>query len=478
MSDDLGRLVAAIKGEDPSPDFVSSLRAELEAELDDQRSEDLADGTVVVDLDTLDAAPPTGRQTMERKWLVAGGAAAAVVLLIAVVAGIALASGDDSDNEVTAVVGIEATGLADDYFEALAAGDAEAAVGLLTPDATILQTWVNSPTGTLTPASPTPGEFLAVQTWLIAQGSEFTPAACSVSDEGAEATTVSCEWEVYNGIAQAVGAEPVPVVSTLVVTEDGIASVRRDHGPPDYDEVWDHFDEWLAITHPELLADGERQSGTGYFFDAESIEASHESGIIAAQYAAEWGAFLEANGCSYVDSPCTADVGVARAFVEALDSWDGAAAGALLADGPLVDFIATTPDELAALADWYRATGFRMDISVCQEPAGPPRTVICNYAFENAWSDALGVGPYSLRNNFKFTIEDGHVTELTSTFDTTEYSSEVWDVFYEWMLNNNSDGIAIMYDRTGPDQMPIMTPEAIELWEQYTIEFVESLAES
>ena len=36
------------------------------------------------------------------------------------------------------------------------------------------------------------------------------------------------------------------MVSTLVVTDDGISSVRRDHGPPDYRQVWDPFEEWLA----------------------------------------------------------------------------------------------------------------------------------------------------------------------------------------------------------------------------------------
>lgn len=467
MPDDFGRLVAAIEGEDPSPDFVSSLRAELEAELADQGSDDLPDDIVVVDLDPKDATPQTGRQTMERKWLVVGGAAAAVILLIAVVAGIALASGGEDDNEVAVAVGADGTELTDQYFEAFAAGDVETAVGFLLPGATIEQTWIDEPgDSTGVPTESTAKGFLAVQTWLVAQGTEFSSPTCVVTDEGADSTTVSCEWEVYDGIAQAIDAGPLPVVSTIVVTEDGISALYRDHGPPAYTRVWDPFEEWMDESHPEV----------DWFFDEESIEVSRQNGTTAAEYAAEWAALLEANGCDYEDEPCTTEVGIGRAFVEALDSWDGEAAGALLADGAVVEFLAATPEEMLTLADWYRVTGSRTDVSVCRQ-LGDPSTVICSYTFENAWSEALGVGPYTRGNTFLFTIEDGQITELTNTITTNKFSPEVWEVFLAWVEDNHPEAVPIMFDRTGPEEVPIMTAEAIALWEQYTEEFVASVTE-
>lgn len=468
MPDDFGRFVAAIEGEDPSPDFVSSLRTELEAELGDEQSEGL-DDAVVVDLDPLDAAPPTGRQTVERKWLVVGGAAAAVVLLIAVVAGIAFAADDGADDEVAAGGIVAGPPVAEDYFEALADGDAEAAVNLMTSDVAISQTWIDRPGDSPgVPTDNTPERFQAVQTWLIAQGTDFSSPSCSATEEGAETTTVSCEWEVYNGIAQAVGAGPLPVVTTMVITEAGIASYHQAHGPPSYNRVWTPFGEWMAATHPDVV----------HFFDAESVEASRENGLRAAEYAAEWARVLEATGCSYEDDPCTEEVRLGRAFMEARDAWDGEATVALVAGDAVIDDFATTAEEFLALADWHRAIGARNEASVCREMReGPPAEVRCFYEVENAWSRALGVGPFA-GSSIYFTIADGQITELSNTFNTARFSPQVWEPFVGWVSDTHPADIDVMFsaerDLTSD---PNLTPESIALWEQYTDEFVESLAE-
>jgi len=96
---------------------------------------------------------------------------------------------------------------------------------------------------------------------------------------------------------------------------------------------------------------------------------------------------------------------------------------------------------------------------------------------ENAWSHALGVGPFA-GSSIYFTIADGQITELSNTFNTARFSPQVWEPFVGWVSDIHPADIDVMFsaerDLTSD---PNLTPESIALWEQYTDEFVESLAE-
>ena len=66
-------------------------------------------------------------------------------------------------------------------------------------------------------------------------------------------------------------------------------------GQPDLNTVGEPFRSWMTEKHPEIL------DSIG-FGNWTSIEEAHENGRLTAQYAAEWAAYLEANGCAYDDS--------------------------------------------------------------------------------------------------------------------------------------------------------------------------------
>ncbi|MGI9622779.1 MAG: nuclear transport factor 2 family protein [Acidimicrobiales bacterium] len=460
MPDDLGRLVAAIEGEDPSPEFVAQLRADLDTELADEAPDD----TVVVDLSPVDDSP-TGRQTMERKWLVFGGAAAVVVVLIAVVAGVVLADDNNDDDEVA--VGVDGTTVSDDYFEAWNSGDSEAVMALLATDVVIERTLDDMEDSFVPTVEQVSREdWEKTLAWDHAQGSQYTAHECSTSSENGDSTTVVCEFGIRNQLTQAAGSDTVPVVSTMVIVDDEIQQLRLDYGPPDFSLVLTAFGVWMEANHPEVE----------YFFDG-TVEEAAAAGTRLIEYAAEWVQSMEENGCGFADTTCTTEVGISRTFMEALDSWDADTATALLASDAVIVDLAENAEEYVALSAYHEATGWRFHVNECREVnEGPPAIVRCTYTTENDMSRALGVGPF-IGSFFQFQIADGEIIDLTHKFDTTAYSPQVWTPFLSWVRSNHPGDVGTMYDLSGSEQLPLTTPESVALWERYTTEFAESLAE-
>jgi hypothetical protein len=154
------------------------------------------------------------------------------------------------------------------------------------------------------------------------------------------------------------------------------------------------------------------------------------------------------------------------------------AVGMLAPDAVVEHGIATTVEEYAAVREWQVVTGTFATVTGCSEtPIASNVEVSCTYIHGNAWSEALGVGPFD-GSQWVFVIADGQIQELNNTFDASEYSPQSNQVFRSW-LGVNHPGVSVsMIDLATANQVPILTPESIALWEQYTEEFVASVAES
>ena len=171
--------------------------------------------------------------------------------------------------------------------------------------------------------------------------------------------------------------------------------------------------------------------------------------------------------------------GIALGFVEAVDAWDGAALRALVADDAVIDDESVaTADEYLANAEFDRATGWRrLDPRCTATAVGPPAEVTCTYTMQNAWSEALGVGPFT-GSSFEFVIEDGLIHEVTHDVNVNVFSVQVWDVFKAWLSDSHPDDVSVMYDFSNGYELALQTPEAVALWEERTNEFIASLADS
>lgn len=186
------------------------------------------------------------------------------------------------------------------------------------------------------------------------------------------------------------------------------------------------------------------------------------------------------------DTPTDPDVtgdtqeaeGIAQDFVEASDAWDAETVRLLVADDAVIDGAVAIADDYLAVAEFERATGRRYTEPECTATVvGPPTEVSCTYTMANAWSQALGVGPFT-GSSFDITIADGQIQQVTSNFNTSGFSWQVWDVFTAWLRDTHPDDVDVMFERVGDNDVPLRTPEAIALWAQHTTEFVASQSNS
>ena len=175
----------------------------------------------------------------------------------------------------------QALSIAYAYFGAYNAGDPEAVMALFTPDANF------------SGDSRTEWEQLLV--WNAAQGTILNAPDCSVSGENSgDSVRVSCPHSNLDVLVQAVDGPPVPIRMTLVVTADGIREWIWDFGSPDFNAVGIPFASWMSKNHPEDLA------SLG-FANWTTVEEAEQNGLLTAEFAAEWAAYLEANDCTYLD---------------------------------------------------------------------------------------------------------------------------------------------------------------------------------
>ena len=173
------------------------------------------------------------------------------------------------------------------------------------------------------------------------------------------------------------------------------------------------------------------------------------------------------------DQSAAAPEDVTTEFIEAQNAGDGAAVLALFAPGASVeDGPAVDTSELVSRIDWYSALEWDWTPTECTEStAGAATTVTCSYTHENAWTRALGVGPYDA-GEATYVVESGLITSYVYEFiyEETGFSRDVWEVFVRWQRSNHPDETPTIL----PDYCctPAWTPEAVVLWAEFTEEFV------
>jgi len=169
------------------------------------------------------------------------------------------------------------------FFVASNAGDQATVMGLFTADAEFVD-----------------GDrkfFEELLAWNTAQGTRYTPLDCTASaDTEPSGVVVSCRFVTHDAPSIASGGPPVPQTVNMLITPEGIATYEDRFGQPDFNTVGDPFRRWMKQENPQdvdLVA----------FGTWDSIEEATTNGTIVARYAAEWGRYLEANGCAY-DENC------------------------------------------------------------------------------------------------------------------------------------------------------------------------------
>ncbi|MGI9529322.1 MAG: hypothetical protein ACR2NG_06375 [Acidimicrobiia bacterium] len=176
----------------------------------------------------------------------------------------------------------EALAVKDAFFVAFNAADPTAVMDLFTADAEFGEDgreWFE--------------ELLA---WNIAQGTRYTPSDCEAKPHtDSQGVVVSCPFITHDALSIESDGPPVPFNMSILIAADGIASYLDRFGDPDFNTVAIPFGRWMEQHHP---ADVESVSFAAW----ESIDGAVANGTLRADYAAEWGRYLKANGCAYNES--------------------------------------------------------------------------------------------------------------------------------------------------------------------------------
>ena len=420
----------------PSPTAWDSILSRVDAQSDEADIE-------VVWRDPEDQESPSRK----RITLWVGVAASAVLITVGVVA--STRGGDDAVRLVESDEARQAIDLAQRFVQARDRWDGEAVRALVADDAEIVGE--NQVT--------TADEYLVNADFERVTGWHFLEPECTATEVGPP-IVVTCSYVMENAWSRALGVGPFTGSSFQFVIDDGqIQQVTHyfdfDLFAPQVFEVWV---AWLTDTHPDDV-------DVMYDFTGAVpvVHSTPEALALQEQYTNEFKA-----------------VRTAIDFVEARDRWDGEAVRALVADDAVIvdDFFVATADEYVALADFERVTEWRFLHPECTATEdGPPIEVTCSYTMENAWSQALGVGPFT-GSTFEFVIADGQIQQIIHYFDFNLFAPQVFEVWVAWLNDTHPDDVDVMYDFTDGVATIHSTPEALALQEQYTNEFVESQTNS
>jgi hypothetical protein len=277
MSDeDLSEVLAAIGGDDPSPDFVSSLRTQLDAELtNDHRSPgDVQDVTLV------EAPLYQEQQQMNKKRWIGGLAAAAAVVVI--VGAIVIANDDDDDGTVVGASRGPLT-VIDDYFATYNDGDTDAVLAIAAPDVIVTVTY-----GVVEPQE----DWDQLLAWNNAQGEILTEHTCILTDDQpVVGAAFSCEFDTLDAVILAVDGIPIPTQTLFTVSDGAITKINHDYeSPTDFGTAGGPFNLWMEQNHPDV-------EGAGFGQWTSRAEAV-EYGQLRAHWAQEWAIYREANDCT------------------------------------------------------------------------------------------------------------------------------------------------------------------------------------
>ncbi|MGI9607163.1 MAG: hypothetical protein ACR2P0_13585 [Acidimicrobiales bacterium] len=300
-------------------------------------------------------------------------------------------------------------------------------------------------------AQSSPEDLVGDTAWGRATGRRALDVECLETTIGPP-TDIACSYTLENAWSRALHDGPFPG-NTMNLTIDGsrITHVANIVDTSDFGRVWNLVSGWIRTTHPDdfpVLYDGR---GSGASISPAAVELWEERTL---EFVA---------------------VRTAIDFMEARDAWDGGAVRDLFAADATIAGFVDAPEEYVSQADFERVTAWRFREPRCTAAVvGPPSEVTCTYEMQNAWSEALGVGPFT-GSDFDLVIDDGRITGLTHDFAIEVFSPTVWEVVLDWVRATHPEDVDVLYDFSTSVDRPGTTPQAIELWEQYTAEFISSL---
>lgn len=173
------------------------------------------------------------------------------------------------------------------------------------------------------------------------------------------------------------------------------------------------------------------------------------------------------------DKPLAEATDTVIAFMEARNNHDAEAMASLYtADANVGLPWISTPSQFGTLAEFEKAVEKQLVALQCFDPQSTPQgfvKVVCIYRVELAWTRALGIDP--VRHTSTFTMNDGAIQSLSLTAAATQVAS-MQRGFVSWLETSHPDDVRKMFQEEGLFWKEIITDETVELFEQYTEEFV------
>lgn len=163
---------------------------------------------------------------------------------------------------------------------------------------------------------------------------------------------------------------------------------------------------------------------------------------------------------------------IATEFLEAREAWDADRALSYLDPDAVVSINpARSVSDIPAELSWLRATQWRFYVDECSPTSfrseGTHR-VMCAVTFDNAWSRVQNLAPDS-SSRFTIEVRDGLIVSAMLSYGPTTSGNQSYTAFGEWVRDTHPEDAAVMFVY---DTAPALTEESIQLWEQYTREYV------
>lgn len=166
---------------------------------------------------------------------------------------------------------------------------------------------------------------------------------------------------------------------------------------------------------------------------------------------------------------------IATEFLEAREAWDEDRVLSYLDPDAVVSINpARKVSDIPAELSWLRATQWRYHVDGCSPTSfrseGTHR-VMCAVTYENAWSRVQNLAPDS-SSRFTIEVRDGLIVSAMLSFAPRGFGAQSYAAFAEWVRDTHPEDAAVMFVY---DTAPVLTEASIQLWEQYTQEYVQEV---
>jgi hypothetical protein len=212
-------------------------------------------------------------------------------------------------------------------------------------------------------------------------------------------------------------------------------------------------------------------------------------GVVAAMIAALVAVILGAEGSRGPTpgpgtQPASTAERVASSFVRSYGTLDAERALTYLADDADISALVTSlgdeglqgsTDELPLFLSMLRAMGYEQGPPDCESGgSGSDTRVSCTFDFHLLGSQEIGRDPYS-GSYFDLTVRDGQIVRASISWQTNEFSPQMWEPFAGWVSAAHPNDAAAMYD-DATYSGATLTKESIGLWRQRVGEYVNAIA--